>query len=104
MFLGGQLFENAASAEMVVPATNRDRSQNNANTITYHGKPVEIKDRLNRFRATDENIWNNPYRATSNKIRSFYHAKDQEFKRKLLFYLKLRTAHSLFHYCRDPLN
>ena len=49
----------------------------------YHGRPIEIKDRLNRFCAVDENIWNNPYRATSHKIRGFFHAKDQEFKRKL---------------------
>lgn len=50
--------------------------------MTHTGKSIEIKDRLNRFRPVDENIWNNPYRATSSKIHRFYHAKDQEFKCK----------------------
>ena len=72
MFIGGQSFDNQATVKSpTVAAQNLDEG-----TITYHGQPIEIKDRLNRFRAVDENIWNNPYRATSHKIRTFYHAKD----------------------------
>jgi len=62
------MFENAATAEAAHELTGEGHQ------ITYHGKPIEIKDRLNRFRPVDDHIWNNPYRATSNKIRSFYHA------------------------------
>ena len=51
--------------------------------IVYHGVPLEVKDRLNRFRVVDDNIWNNPFRATSNKIANFFHVKDQEFKCRL---------------------
>ena len=49
----------------------------NEQHITYHGNPIEIKDRNNRFKVTSDFIWNNPYRATSNKIRGYWHAKDQ---------------------------
>ena len=76
MFISGQLFDNAATDAGPAASDMTDE------VITYHGKPLEVKDRLNRFRATDDFIWNNPYRATSGKVRSFYHAKDQEFKRK----------------------
>ena len=79
MFLSGQMFENAATTEAAPEYIA------NHGHVMYHGKSVEIKDRLNRFRTVDENIWNNPYRATSNKIRNFYHTKDQEFKCKLLW-------------------
>ena len=48
--------------------------------ITYHGNQIEIKDRHNRFKATSDFIWNNPYRATSNKIRGYWHAQEQQFK------------------------
>lgn len=78
MFLTGQVFENAATQQKGIDTA----SENSGAIITYHGKPVEVKDRFNRFCTVDENIWNNPYRATSGKINSFYHAKDQEFKRK----------------------
>ena len=64
------MFENSATQ---VPTT-RMASADDDNVITYHGKQVEIKDRHNRFGAISDNIWNNPYRATSSKIRSFYHA------------------------------
>ena len=64
---------------MQVAATSKS-SKGSTEVITYHGKTIEIKDRLNRFRAVEDFIWNNPYRATSGKINSFYHAKDQEFK------------------------
>ena len=77
MFVGGQMFENSATN---VASTNAGADNDNA--ITYHGKPIEIKDRLNRFGTLSDNIWNNPYRATSSKIRGFYHASDQEFKCK----------------------
>ena len=77
MFLSGQMFENAAVNESVAVTNSQEPGEG---TIMYHGVPVEVKDRLNRFRAVDDNIWNNPYRATSYKIRSFYHSKDQEFK------------------------
>jgi len=78
MFLTGQAFENGPTIE--VAALNN--SQDSVGTITYHGQTIEVKDRLNRFRAVDEYIWNNPYRATSGKINGFFHAKDQEFKCK----------------------
>ena len=73
MFLAGQMFDNAAVDELAHVTTSQEGLEN---TVTYHGKPIEIKDRLNRFRAVDENIWNNPYRATSYKIRNFFHSKD----------------------------
>lgn len=52
------MFENAATAEAAHELTGEGHQ------ITYHGKPIEIKDRLNRFRPVDDHIWNNPYRAT----------------------------------------
>jgi len=58
------------------PNANGDLALNGEEQITYHGCPIEIKDRHNRFRAVTDNIWNNPYRATSHKIRGFYHSKD----------------------------
>ena len=79
MFLTGQTFENGATQQ---PGLLDTASNSDSAVITYHGKPVEVKDRMNRFRAVDDNIWNNPYRATSTKINGFYHAKDQQFKRK----------------------
>jgi len=77
------MFENAAINESATIANNQDALSDGV--ITYHGVPVEVKDRMNRFRAVDDNIWNNPYRATSYKIRNFYHSKDQEFKCKSVF-------------------
>ena len=82
------MFENAAVND--VAGSSQGTVQAEGGDVTYHGRPIEIKDRLNRYRAVDDNIWNNPYRATSNKIRSFYHTKDQEFKCK--FILKLLTT------------
>lgn len=82
MFLTGQVFENGATQQKGADVAGT--STDSAAVIMYHGKPVEIKDRFNRFRTIDDNIWNNPYRATSGKINSFYHAKDQEFKCKFL--------------------
>jgi hypothetical protein len=73
MFLTGQQFENGLTMQVNEPSKN---SKGNSEVITYHGKTIEVKDRLNRFRVVDDFIWNNPYRATSGKINSFYHAKD----------------------------
>ena len=82
------MFENSAT---VVASTGAVKTVDKScgspdiddeNVITYHGRPVEIKDRHNRFGTLSDNIWNNPYRATSSKIRNFYHAQDQEFKCK----------------------
>ena len=82
MFLSGQIFDNAAVDELANDSPSLEALDNQ---ITYHGKPIEVKDRLNRFTVTDENIWNNPYRATSYKIRNFFHSKDQEFKCTFIF-------------------
>ena len=53
-------------------------------------RSVDVKDRLNRFTALPENIWNNPHR-TSAKSHKFYHAKEVEFKCK-----------SNYHSCNLP--
>ena len=78
MFISGQIFDNALTEKPPTAGLH----QEDEGTVSYHGRPIEIKDRLNRFRTVDENIWNNPYRTTSHKIRAFFHAKDQEFKCK----------------------
>ena len=62
------MFENAAINEAAANVNNQDQQLEGTNQIAYHGVPIEVKDRLNRFRAVDDNIWNNPYRATSYKI------------------------------------
>ena len=90
MFLTGQMFDNAASNESAAMVNAQESTEQQ---VTYHGVPIEVKDRLNRFRATDDNIWNNPYRATSTKIRNFYHAADQEFKCKLTATLHCFVPH-----------
>ena len=76
--------EPVATIHEAIAASNDNNIEDNARiddgAIMYHGQAIEIKDRVNRFCQVDENIWNNPYRATSQKIRSFYHAKDQTFK------------------------
>ena len=44
---------------------------------------LQVKDRHNRFRSIDENIWNNPNR-TSGKMHQFYHKQDLHYKSKYL--------------------
>ncbi len=64
MYVAGKMFENTATAVNKTGAAGDPEFSEEAQ-ITYHGCPIEIKDRLNRFKAVSGNIWNNPYRATS---------------------------------------
>ena len=70
MYLTGQTLDlsNTQLQAIAPPGVFVDRS-------------VDVKDRLNRFTALPENIWNNPYR-TSTKSHKFYHEKEVEFKCK----------------------
>ena len=70
MYLTGQALDlsNTQLQAIAPPGVFVDRS-------------VDVKDRLNRFTALPENIWNNPYR-TSTKSHKFYHEKEVGFNRK----------------------
>jgi hypothetical protein len=35
-----------------------------------------------KFYSTKDNIWNNPYRTASQKIKGYYHEPEEYFKRK----------------------
>lgn len=61
MFLTGQFPDSAPIPIGSIPPPS-----------TTHPRSIDVKDRLNRFTATSENIWNNPYR-TSAKSHKFYH-------------------------------
>ena len=65
---GGEMAGAAGHEEVVINPVSDEQP------ITYHGQAIEIKDRNNRFKATSDFIWNNPYRATSDKIRGYWHA------------------------------
>jgi len=43
MFLTGQQFENGLTMQVNEPSKN---SKGNSEVITYHGKTIEVKDRL----------------------------------------------------------
>ncbi len=55
MFLAGQFFENSLAKQAGIGLAYTDAQ-------TTKREVIEVKNRHNRFRSIDENIWNNPNR------------------------------------------